>query len=264
MKKICKDLSEEYQALDEIVAKLDEKGWNKVTTFYNWRIRDEISHIAFFDGTARLAATDAPGFAKHIEEILSDLVAFDKQPLNEGNKLTTSELMEWWRRERSQLVAALEPLSPKTRIPWYGPPMSALSFATARIMETWAHGQDIVDTLGISRKPTMRLSHIAHLGVKTMGWSFSNRNMDVPQEPVYVALKSPDGDMWTWGTEDAQNSVSGTAEDFCLIVTQRRHFKDTNINIVGDVAEKWMIHAQAFAGPPANGPAPGSFPKKNK
>jgi len=262
MEKICKELKEEYQALDDIVSKLDDKDWNKVTIFNNWRIRDEISHIAFFDGTARLAATDAPGFTKHIEEILSDLVSFDKQPLNEGNKLTTSELMEWWRRERSQLVSALESLGPKTRIPWYGPPMSALSFATARIMETWAHGQDIVDILGISRKPTMRLSHIAHLGVRTMGWSFSNRSMDAPQEPVYVALKSPDGDMWTWGAKDAQNSVSGTAEDFCLIVTQRRHFKDTNIKTVGDVAEKWMIHAQAFAGPPANGPGPGSFPKK--
>lgn len=41
--------------------------------------------------------------------------------------------------------------------------MSAVSSVTARLMETWAHGQDIADVLGVDRQPTARLRHIAHL-----------------------------------------------------------------------------------------------------
>ena len=44
-------------------------------------------------------------------------------------------------------------------------PMSLMSFGTARLMETWAHGQDIADALGVRRTPTDRLRHIAYIGV---------------------------------------------------------------------------------------------------
>ena len=42
--------------------------------------------------------------------------------------------------------------------------MGAKSFLTARLMEAWAHGQDICDTVGVEREPTDRLRHIAQLG----------------------------------------------------------------------------------------------------
>jgi uncharacterized protein (TIGR03084 family) len=174
-------------------------------------------------------------------------------------KMSHSELLGWWRKERNALLEALSKKGPKDRLPWYGPSMSALSFATARLMETWAHGQDVVDAVKATRPPSDRLRHIAHLGYVTFGWSFMNRQMEVPQDPVRLELTSPSGVQWTWGPEEASNIVRGSAEGFCLVVTQRRHFQDTDLMVNGPTAEKWMSLAQCFAGPPTMGPSPGKF-----
>jgi uncharacterized protein (TIGR03084 family) len=136
--------------------------------------------------------------------------------------------------------------------------MSARSFATARIMEVWAHGQDIFDALQIRREPTDRLQHIAHMGVATFGWSFMNRQMEIPDAEVRVELRAPSGDRWTWGPENATNQIKGSAQDFCLVITQRRNVVDTQLAVTGDTAAQWMTIAQAFAGPPADPPEPGS------
>ncbi|NNL77908.1 MAG: maleylpyruvate isomerase family mycothiol-dependent enzyme, partial [Desulfobacterales bacterium] len=145
----------------------------------------------------------------------------------------------------------------------YGPPLSAMSFATARIMETWAHGQDVADALGIERVPTDRLRHIAHLGVATFGWSFTNRQMKVPDSPVKVEITSPSGELWTWGPEEANDIVTGSAEDFCLVVVQRRNLADTQLVIKGATARQWMSIAQTFAGQPGIGRKPGMLSKKS-
>ncbi|MDY6932806.1 MAG: TIGR03084 family metal-binding protein [Spirochaetota bacterium] len=257
MEEICNDLSNEYNSLDDIVKDLDDAGWHTLTPFLEWTVRDEISHLAFFDSTARLAATDPEGFNKHIEEIMRDPKAFDKKPRGIGRNMTIEKLLEWWREERRSLLAALRPLEPKSRIPWYGPPMSAKTFATARIMETWAHGQDVVDALGIKREQTNRLYHVAHIGVRTFGFSFSNNGLEVPDASVRVELKSPDNELWTWGPEDSKNTVQGPVEDFCLVVTQRRPVSKTAIVTNGDVAAQWMSIAQAFAGLPIKDIEPG-------
>lgn len=159
------------------------------------------------------------------------------------------------------MISAFEKLDPKDRLPWYGPSMSAKSFATARLMETWAHGQDVADTLAVRRTPSDRLKHIAHLGIVTFGWSFATNGLDVPALPVRVELDAPSGDVWSWGPDGADNVVRGTAEEFCLVIVRRRHVDDTNLDIRGEVAFQWMSVAQAFAGPPEKCPEPGSFPK---
>ena len=159
------------------------------------------------------------------------------------------------------MIAAYEVLDPKARLPWHLP-MSARSSATARLMETWAHGQDIVDALGADRPATDRLKHIAHLGVATQGWSFKCRGMEPLAEPVRVELTSPSGALWTWGPENAADRIAGLAEDFCLVAAQRRHYLDTNLVVDGEASTAWMVNAQIFAGPPATGPKPGAFPKK--
>ena len=135
--------------------------------------------------------------------------------------------------------------------------MSAKSFATARIMEVWAHGQDIFDALKVPRKATDRLRHIAHMGVATFGWSFMNRHMEVPSDDVRVELLGPTGERWTWGPDGAKNRVEGSAEDFCLVVTQRRNVADTGLTVAGTTAAQWMAMAQAFAGPASDPPKPG-------
>jgi uncharacterized protein (TIGR03084 family) len=264
MKELCRDLAEEHEALDVIVVDLTENEWDTATPAEPWTIRDEITHLAYFDGAARLAASDAAGFAKHVEELIADMANFEENHLKKGRILGAPGLMAWWRRERADLLSALEPLDPKQRLPWYGPPMSARSFATARLMETWAHGQDVVDALSVRRTPTDRLRHVAHIGVTTFAWSFMNRQMEVPQAAVRVELTSPSGALWTWGPEDARDRVRGAAEDFCLVVTQRRHVLDTDLTVDGEVARRWMELAQAFAGPPGRGREPGRFKGRNQ
>ncbi|MCD6586823.1 MAG: TIGR03084 family protein [Desulfobacteraceae bacterium] len=260
MKAICKDLAEEYAALDDMVKDLDDDQWNMQTPFFQWTIKDEISHLAYFDQAALLSATDAKAFAKDMEEMLegfTDFTAMHKKVNNVGKAMSNSDLLAWWRKERAKLVAGFEALKPDTRVPWYGPTMSARSSATARIMETWAHGQDIADALKIDRPGTDRLKHIAFLGVSTFKWSFKNRELAVPEQSVRVALTSPSDELWAWGSEDSDHVVSGSALDFCLVVTQRRNPEDTGLKIRGDIAEQWIKIAQAFAGPPEDAPAPG-------
>jgi uncharacterized protein (TIGR03084 family) len=260
MKSLCQDLREEYASLDRMVAPLADADWDKVTPFGNWTVRDEIIHLAYFDGKGNLAATDGASFTRHLKEI-TNLPDFLAEHLLAGRSLTTAALLSGWRNDREALLGVLATLDPKQRLPWYGPPMSARSFASARLMETWAHGQDVADALELERPATDRLRHIVHIGVTTFGWSYINRGMAVPQVPVRVELTSPGRDDWNWGPEDAKNTICGNARDFCLVVTQRRHVEDTNLVTTGDVAHEWMRLAQAFAGPAEMGPEPGRFRK---
>jgi uncharacterized protein (TIGR03084 family) len=262
MKQICSDLTWEQNTLDDLVSGLAPDSWATVTGCAGWTIKDEICHLAYFDHTARLAATDAEAFTRHLIEDFGQVKDMDEVTeitLSRGRALEIDALLAWWRAERHQLNSALASLNPKDRLPWYGPPMSALSFATARLMETWAHGQDIYDTLQQKRPVSPGLKHVAHLGVTTFGWSFANRGREVPQAPVYVALTAPSGETWTWGEEKAGDTITGPAEDFCLVVTQRRHVDDTALAVSGETAREWMLLAQAFAGPPDNGPPAGNF-----
>ena len=108
------------------------------------------------------------------------------------------------------------------------------------------------------RRPTgARLKHIAHLGVGTFGWTFANRGLPVPAVQPFVALAAPYGSSWTWGDPAGDHRVQGSAEDFCLVVTQRRHLQDTALTCTPGPMTEWMTIAQCFAGAPADGPAPG-------
>jgi uncharacterized protein (TIGR03084 family) len=171
---------------------------------------------------------------------------------------TRPDLLSWWRESRDTLATTLLELPAGTKLPWYGPPMSAASMATARLMETWAHGQDVADALGARRTPTPRLRHVAHIGVRTRGFAYLNRGLPVPVEQFRVELLGPDGELWTWGPEDAVQRVTGPAVEFCLLVTQRVHRADTALVAVGEDATEWLTIAQAFAGPAGTGRETGS------
>jgi uncharacterized protein (TIGR03084 family) len=256
VQQICADLQAEHEALDVIVGGLDASGWDVPTPAEGWAVRDQISHLAYFDGTAVLAATDPDRFADHLAVALGDLEGAITEPVRRGRAMAPEELLAWWRAGRVELLDALRPLDPGARLPWYGPPMAARSFATARLMETWAHGQDVVDALGASRPPTDRLRHIAHIGVRTRSFSYAVRGMAAPEGDVRVELTPPaGGEPWTWG-DSATDRVRGPALDFCLLVTQRRHRDDTALEVTGPMAAEWMGIAQAFAGPPGPGRAP--------
>jgi uncharacterized protein (TIGR03084 family) len=269
---VLADLLAEQQALDDIAAGLDADQWKLPTPSPGWTIADQVGHLTYFEGTAALAIVDPPAFQDAMTSLLSSggagAESADDIVLGPYRAMSAEELLAAWRANRAALAAAGETLENDTRIAWYGPSMGAKSFLTARLMEVWAHGQDIVDTLrasgvAVERPATDRLRHIAQLGTITRRWSYLNRGMEAPEGEVSVLLTAPSGDTWSWGPDDpasADGRVTGPAEDFCLVVTQRRHLDDTALQVDGEIAHDWLLRAQAFAGPATDGPAPSTAP----
>jgi uncharacterized protein (TIGR03084 family) len=244
------DLRAESDDLDSFISGRSPETFALPTPADGWSISDTIGHLWFFDREGRRALENPDGFVAGLAELIADPPAFMAGHLDAVRRLGES-LVPAWREERRLIVAALEAIDPSTRVPWYGPPMSPMSFATARLMETWAHGQDVIDALGATRTPTDRLRHVAHLGVRTRGFSYSVKGLEAPAAPVFVSLTAPDGGEWTWGESDAGDRVTGPALDFCLLVTQRRLAADLSLQVTGTAAEEWMSLAQAFAGEPS-------------
>jgi len=260
MKQICLDLETQYQEFDDLVSRLDVEDWRKKTPFFEWTIFDEVAHVAFFDHEALLAIEKPDLFKERAKGIMEVILSDSSWPAYMNPLLgpgEPSELLVLWRDIRSRLILRLGKMSPKDRFPWYGPDMSARSFATARLMETWAHSQDVFDTLKIKRKNDAGLHHIAHIGVSTFGWSFSVRKISPPGIKLRVELIGPGGERWEWGEANSSERVWGSAEDFCLVVTQRRNVADTGLKWHGKNVEKWLTIAQAFAGVAQNPPEPG-------
>jgi uncharacterized protein (TIGR03084 family) len=251
------DLAAESAELYEVLSVLAEPQWGLDTPAQGWTVRDQVTHLAYFDGTAVQAATDPEGFRADAAEVMAGGMDFPDRIAAEHRGLSGAEAFGWLQRARRGYLDTFAGLDPGAKLPWYGPPMSAASSVTARLMETWAHGQDVVDAIGATRQPTDRLRHIAHLGVRTLGWSFRVHGQLEPNMPVRVELDAPGGGRWTWGPKEAMDRVTGSAEDFCLLVTQRRHRDQTALVAQGAVADAWLDVAQAFAGPPGRGrPAP--------
>lgn len=250
------DLTEESADLDALVAPLPPDGWQRPTPAPGWSIAHQIAHLAWTDHVTCLAATDASAFLATVADAGADLTGFVDRGAEEF-LAPPAQLLTRWRTGRDVLVQALTEVPPGAKIPWYGTRMSAASMATARIMETWAHAQDVADALGVRRAPTSRLRHIAHFGWRTLGHGFAAHGRPVPAVPARVELAAPDGaGTWCYGPADAENRVVGPALDFCLLVTQRRHRDDLALVATGPVADEWLDVAQAFAGPPGAGREP--------
>jgi uncharacterized protein (TIGR03084 family) len=251
---IIADLLDEQAALDKMVANLVHEQWYTDTPSPGWTIADQISHLTYFDGAAVAAIVDADEFRKSAEQLLAS--GADTEVSKPQRDPPPPLLLTAWRTNRQRLAEAAATLPEHVRLPWYGPSMGTKSFITARLMEYWAHGQDIADALKTSRLATDRLRHIARLGFVTRAWSYVNRRLEVPTVPVRVELTSPSGAAWCFGPASAADVIRGPGLDFCLVVTQRRHVDDTDLSVIGGSARDWMEKAQAFAGPPTAGPPP--------
>jgi uncharacterized protein (TIGR03084 family) len=243
------DLRAESDDLDTVIAGAGADGMTKPTPAEGWSVSDTLGHLWFFDREGRRALEEPEAFVAALDKLFADPAGYFKAH-DETIRALGDALIPSWQDERRRIIDALGAIDPATRVPWYGPSMSPMSFGTARLMETWAHGQDIADALGVAREPTDRLRHIAYLGVITRGFSYAVRDQAAPDVPVYVALTAPSGTEWTWGDATAENSVRGPALDFCLRVTQRRMLEDLDLEVTGDAAKEWMSIAQAFAGGP--------------
>ena len=267
------DLDAEYDELRAVVGGLadDAPEWDLPTPAEGWAVRDQISHLAYFDDAGRMAMVDPEAFARSVDEALSRTGDPMEVHLTRGRAVGGDELLAWWGDAHQAMVEAFAAAEPSARVPWFGPPMGVLSFISARLMETWAHGQDVFDTLGVDRVPTDRLRHIVHLGVRARPFSYIVRGRDVPAGRIDVVVVGPEGDEWRWAIgEEADGaaeyggpaddlgvaSVTGSALDFCMVVTQRRNIADTGLVVTGALAEDWMAIAQAFAGAPTQGRPP--------
>ncbi|MER6947955.1 TIGR03084 family metal-binding protein [Nonomuraea sp. NPDC000554] len=249
MAELLADLRAETASLDGLLRPLRPEEWELATPAEGWAVRDQVSHLAWFDDAATAVVT-RPGGPPGMTSV-DDLVA-------EARGMPPDELYAWFGTARARSLEAFATLGARDRVPWYGPDMSGASFVTARLMETWAHGQDVADGLGVVREPTDRLRHVAMIGFRAMGYSFLVNGLPAPAEPVRVELVTPGGEPWTAGPDDAGAVVRGPMLDFCLVVTQRRHLDDTALESAGATARAWLAIAQAFAGPPGSGRAPGS------
>jgi uncharacterized protein (TIGR03084 family) len=245
MSALAADVAAETSVTRALVAGLSEKDWHIATPASGWDIADQISHLAHFDQVAVQAARNPSEF--RAEQVHPDALAARYRDR------TGAQLLAWFDQARADLLAAFKDIDPATRLPWFGPPMSAASSLTARFMETWAHTQDIADALGVTREPNDRLCHVAHIGVGARAYSYAANGRPQPNTPVYVSLTAPSGAVWTWGPADAADRIAGPALDFCLLVTQRRHPDDLSLTAEGPAATEWMTIAQAFAGPPGPG-----------
>lgn len=247
------DLRAESDALDSLVADLPAARWAEPTPAAGWTIAHQIAHLLWTDRVALTAVTDEAAFAALLAEAGKNPSGFVDVGAEELAVVAPAQLLADWRATRGRLHDELLTVADGRKLPWFGPPMSAASMATARLMETWAHGLDVADALGVRRPATARLRSIAHLGVRTRDFSFAVHGLPAPAEPFRVELHAPDGGTWAWGPDDAAQRVTGSAEDFCLLVTQRRPRFSLDVRAVGEDAERWLGIAQAFAGPPGAG-----------
>lgn len=253
---VVADLEAESAQLDTLVAGLDDAGWATPTPAPGWTIAHQIAHLAWTDEVAAIAATDPDRFGALLSEAASSVATYVDDAAEAGAAAPADEILAGWRAARDRLADALRAVPAGVKIPWFGPPMSAASMATARLMETWAHGLDVADALGVPVVPTDRIRSVAHIGVRTRDFAYIVNGRTPPAEPFHYALTAPSGEIWTWGPDDASNSVRGPALDFCFLVTQRRALADLALELTGPDAVEWSGIAQCFAGPPGPGREP--------
>ena len=252
---------EESEALYALLAPRPESDLSLVTQFKDWSIEDVIAHLHLFNRAAEIATRGRDELKTFFAELRKSAAGardLRAATLARLAPLRGRALLEAWRGGCHSLATAFEAIDPRSRLPWVGPDMSARSSISARLMETWAHGQAVFDRLGLARVDTDRIRDVATLGVNTFAWTFRNRGLAVPAPAPRVRLEAPSGACWEWNAEVGSDLVEGQATEFCQVVAQTRALADTSLRVEGDVAREWMSVAQCFAGPPENPPAPGS------
>ena len=259
---LCDDFLAEVEDLHGVVGRLETAAADSRTAFFNWSIRDQIMHLHQVDGFGLSSLAGDDVFARVLEQVRADQangIELSQQAREEFRHLNWTDLVAVWREDAIRLAGKLRGSAEKRRMAWFGPSMSVVSFATSRQMETWAHAQDICDLLGIVRNVRPSIRNICDIGVRTFGWSFSNRGLVPPARPA-VELQGPGGERWVWPGEGG-GEIKGSALHFALVVTQRRAPQDVDLEVFGEQARTWLPIAQCFAGAPQQPAAPGSRPR---
>jgi uncharacterized protein (TIGR03084 family) len=254
------DLIAEADELHGLLRTLAPADWSRETTFMRWTPWDVVAHLHFFDLVSLVSLSGREAFAARRDELVARMAKGEGSSQiarDELGQLSPGELLVRWHTTCREMATQLGASDPERRLPWFGPDMGVRMFTTARLMETWAHGQEIYDLVRATRAPTDRLRHICVIGVRTFGWTFANRRLPVPGPAPHVRLVAPSGAVWEWNAESESGLVEGSALDFCQVVTQTRNVADTRLRVTGEAATRWMAIAQCFAGGPVDPPKPG-------
>jgi uncharacterized protein (TIGR03084 family) len=255
------DLIDEMEEFHALLTTLSEKDWNTPTLFMDWTPWDVVAHLHYFDLVSMAALEGEESFAATQKELMDSIVSgrTNAEIARERfGDMNATELLAAWRRDCVDMATQLGASEPKRRLPWFGPDMGVRMFTTARFMETWSHSQEVYDLKGVKRTYNDRIKNVAAIGIRTFGWTFVNRKMEIPGPPPYVRITAPSGEIWEWNDPSEDEYVRGDAAEFCHVVTQGRNISDTNLEVAGDVATQWMAIAQCFAGGPVDPPAPGA------
>ena len=254
------DLLAEAEELHGLLQTFDAADWQRPTGFMSWTPWDVVAHLHFFDLVSLVSLEGEEPFVKRRDELIGFMAKGEGNASiarREFGDLSSAELLDRWQKTCLDMATQLGQSDPKRRLPWFGPDMGVRMFTTARFMETWAHGQELYDLKRVERTHTDRIKNICAIGMKTFGWTYVNRGLEVPGPPPYVRLTAPSGEIWEWNEPSDTERIEGDAVDFCRVVTQVRNIADVELDVKGEVATNWMSIAQCFAGGPVDPPKPG-------
>lgn len=245
MREILADLVAEQQGLDQFLQSIDYRKWSTPTPAKGWDIQDQVSHLASSEELAFRAidaGQEAVAAAMAEHDTIDDFTAAG---VARGREMRPGQVIEWWRHARADVVDALSRMTGSERIPWLVGDMSSKTFATVRLMETWAHGLDIHAAVDSDPVATTRLRHVAFLGWATLPFAFQTAGEDYP-DPIRVELRAPEYQKWVFGPEDSDQVVRGEASDWCRVVVRRVDAADTSLVAEGEVAAKALEIARAY------------------
>ena len=254
----AEDFRQETRALHGLVASLPPSAYEEPTQFKGWTIVDVIRHLHFWNRMAHFQLSDPDALVGHLKTMATRGIPMRAYEAEQLGHLSPAGLVADWAAFAETTADLFATADPKARLKWAGPDMSARSSITARLMETWAHGQEVYDHAGVVRKNDNRVRNIVTLGVNTFGWTYATRGEKPPGSMPNLVLMAPSGEIWTHGDPSETERIEGLAEEFCQVVTQTRNIADTNLKVTGPVATDWMSKAQCFAGAPNPPPAPGT------
>lgn len=267
MRQLAQDFADESLALHGIVASLTDAELEQKTAFKDWTIATVLRHLHIWNQAAAMSLRGDGSFDTYYKAMSEKMATGAKLPAFEIEwlkGLTGQKLVAAWKDGIAETAALFAVSDPAARVKWAGPDMSARSSMTARLMETWAHGQEVYDQLGLVRRNADRIRNIVVLGNNTYGWTFKVRGEEPPAPRPYLKLTAPSGEIWTYNDPSAEEIIEGDADEFCQVVTQVRNIADTKLKVTGPNAKNWMSKAQCFAGAAEPPPPPGTRKTKQK
>lgn len=249
----------ETAALSETLAGLNEHEWALPTPAERWTVTDQVAHLTFvFDlamtaclapteFTARTAAVAQVGFQAAVEHGLAEYGGGGPHAVYERFRVAAA-----------LAARALELTSAET-VPWLVNPLSPATLGMAGMLETFAHGQDVRDTVDAAVTRTDDLAYLVHFIAHTRDFGYLSHDRQPPEEEFRFEANLPSGRVLTVGPAEASQVVRGSAEDLALLASRRRHNGDLGIEVTGDDAQAWLEIAQAYRGPAGTGRRPRQF-----